>query len=289
MSRERRLVPRVVAFVALAAGIAAVAIVLVSLGGGGEGGDDGFAAGPSAGTSPHPQSPSRIDLPAIAPVRNAKPQPDWRSHPGGLPILRYHVVGSPPPGTSELELFVTPEDFRAQMEWLGAHGYEAVGLETVERAWFAGGTLPAKPIVLSFDGVRGHLLDVVAPELRRRGWPADLVLDTEARPLRLAAVAKLLALGWDVEPSGREPAAAGRFVRSRLPTPAKNFAFLHGNSAKPEVAALEAAGYSGATAPGGGFARASSRFELPRITIFNESEVDGLAEAIRSHGEGVGA
>jgi hypothetical protein len=288
MSRERRLVPRLVAFAALAAGIATVAIVLLSLDGG-DGGDDGSVAGSGSGTSARPQRPPRVDLPAIASVRNAKPQPDWRPYQGAVPILRYHVVGSPPPGTSELELFVTPEDFRAQMEWLGAHGYEAVGLETVERAWFAGGTLPAKPIVLSFDGVRGHLLDVVAPELRRRGWPADLVLDTEARPLRLAAVAKLLALGWGVEPSGREPAAARRFVRSRLPTPAKNFAFRHGNSAKPDVPALEAAGYSGATGPGGGFARASQRFALPRITIYNESEVDGFAEAMRSHGEGVGA
>jgi hypothetical protein len=268
MSRERRVVPRLVAFVSLAAGIAAVVVVALSLGGG----DDGTVGGPGSGTPPHPQGPSRIDLPAIA-----------------VPILRYHVVGTPPPGASDLELFVSPGDFRAQMNWLGAHGYEAVGLETVERAWFSGGTLPAKPIVLSVDGVRGRLLDVVAPELRRRGWPADLVLDTEARPHRLAAVAKLLALGWGVEPSGRDPAAARRFVRSRLPTPAKNFAFRYGNSAKPHVAALEAAGYSGATAPGGGFARASQRFAMPRITIYNESGVEGFAEAIRSHGEGVGA
>jgi hypothetical protein len=274
-----------VAAVALAAAIAAIVVVALSLGGG----DDGSVAGPGSGTSAHPQRPSRIDLPATPPVRNAKPQPDWGSHPGEVPILRYHVVGSPPPGTSELELFVSPADFRAQMNWLGAHGYEAVGLETVEQAWSAGRTLPAKPIVLSFDGVRGRMLDVVAPELRRRGWPGDLVLDTEAQPLRLAAVAKLLALGWDVEPSGREPAAARRFVRARLPTPAKNFAFRHGNSVGPETSALEAAGFSGATLPGGGFARPSRRFAMPRITIFNESAVDGFAEAMRSHGEGVGA
>jgi hypothetical protein len=285
MPRERRLVPRVVAFVALAAGIAAIVLVALSRGGG----DDGSVAGPSSGTSPHSQRPSRIDLPEIASVRNAKPQPDWRPHPGEVPILRYHVVGSAPPGTSDLELFVTPADFRAQLDWLDAHGYEAVGLETVERAWFAGGTLPAKPIVLSFDGVRGRLLDLVAPELRRRGWPGDLVFDTEARPLRLAEIAKLLALGWSLEPSGREPAAARRFVRSRLPTPAKNFAFPDAKAPKSQTSIVEAAGFTGATVPGGGFARASHRFALPRITIYNESAVDGFAEAIRSHGEGVGA
>jgi hypothetical protein len=285
MPRERRTVPRIAAFIALAAGITAVVLVALTLGGG----DDASVASPASGASPHPQRPSRIDLPAVASVRNAKPQPDWRPHPGEVPILRYHVVGSPPPGTSDLELFVAPADFRAQLDWLGAHGYEAVGLETVERNWFAGGTLPSKPIVLSFDGVRGRMLDVVAPELRRRGWPGDLVLDAEARPLRLAAVAKLLALGWDVEPSGREAAAARRFVRARLPTPAKNFAFPHGNSVGPETSALEAAGFSGATLPGGGFARPSQRFAMPRITIFNESAVEGFTEAMRSHGEGVGA
>ena len=105
----------------------------------------------------------------------------------------------------------------------------------------------------------------------------------------LAAVAKLLALGWSLEPSGREPAAARRFVRSRLPAPAKNFAFPHGNPPNSEVSILEAAGFVGATAPGGGFAQASRRFAMPRITIFNESAVSGFAEAIRSHGEGVGA
>ncbi len=217
------------------------------------------------------------------------PQPDWRTDPGEVPILQYHVVGSPPPGTSELELFVTPADFRAQMDWLEAHGYEAVGLETVEKDWFAGGTLPAKPIVLSFDGVRGRLLDVVAPELRRRGWPGDLSLDTEARPLRLAAVARLVALGWNVEPSGREPAAARRLIRSRLPAPAKNFAFPADKAPKSETSILKAAGFDGATLNGGGFANPSHRFALPRITIYSESVVSGFAEAIRSHGEGVGA
>ncbi len=206
-----------------------------------------------------------------------------------MPILRYDVVGIAPPGTSELELFVSPADFRAQMDWLEAHGYEAVGLETVERAWFAGGTLPAKPIVLSFDGIRGRLLEVVLPELRRRGWPADLVVDTEARPLRLAAVARLLALGWNLEPSGREPAAARRLIRSRLPTPAKNFAFPDAKTSGSEAAIVEAADYTGATVNGGGFAKPSHRFSMPRITIFNESAVEGFAEAIRSHGEGVGA
>lgn len=280
------MVPRLIAVAALAGGAVVAVVLVLSLGGGG--GDS--TTGRVTVTSHHPPRVSRVALPqGVAEVRNARPQPDWRSYSGPVPILRYHVVSTPPPATSDSELFVPPADFRAQLDWLEAHGYEAVGLEAVERAWFAGGTLPAKPIVLTFDGVRGHLLDVVAPELRRRGWPADLVLDTEAPLPRPAAVAKLLALGWDLEPSGRDPATARRLIRARFPTPAEDFAFRQGDSSGSDTTSLKAAGYTGATATGGGFAEPSHPFDLPRITIFNASRVSGFAEAIRSHGEGVGA
>jgi hypothetical protein len=127
------------------------------------------------------------------------------------------------------------------------------------------------------------------PTLSERGWPADLVVDPEASPLPTKAIARLIALGWEVEPSGADPAAARRRVRARLPTPARNFAFRQGESPGSDTAALEAAGFIGATATGGGFARPSAPFALPRITIFNASRIEGFEEAIVSHGEGVGA
>jgi hypothetical protein len=277
---------RLLAFIALLAGAAAVVVVLLTLGGGGD--DPATRQAPSS--SPRPSStPHRVELPSIAAVRNASPQPSWQPYSGSVPILRYHAIGVAPTGETYTELFVTPEDFRDQMDWLEAHGYEAVGLETVEQAWFDGGTLPEKPVVLTFDGTEAHLLDVAVPDLSRRGWPADLVVDAEARPLKAAAVARLIALGWDVEPSGASPAAARRYVRARFPTPAKNFAFRQGESSGSDTKALEAAGYTGATATGGGFAESSDPFDLPRITIFNASRIEGFEEAIRSHGEGVGA
>jgi hypothetical protein len=51
---------------------------------------------------------------------------------------------------------------------------------------------------------------------------------------------------------------------------------------------VEAAGFSGATTIGGGFAEATHPFD-PRITIFGLGGITGFAEAIRSHGQGVGA
>src|ERR1700761_7418998 len=84
-------------------------------------------------------------------VTNATPQADWVPHRGPVPILEYHVLGHPPEGAPYPELYVGRTDFEKQMDWLEEQGYEAVTLEQVQEAWYHGGKLPPKPIVLSFD------------------------------------------------------------------------------------------------------------------------------------------
>ena len=61
-------------------------------------------------------------------------------------------------------------DFHRQMDWLDEHGYEAVTLEQVEDAWYEGGTLPPKPVVLSFDDGYRPQFTFALPELRTHGW-----------------------------------------------------------------------------------------------------------------------
>ncbi len=85
------------------------------------------------------RSPTRPRRPTGSPTR------------GPVPILEYHVLGKPPEGEPYPELFVGRDDFAKQMDWLEERGYEAVTLEQVQEAWYHGGTLPPKPIVLSFD------------------------------------------------------------------------------------------------------------------------------------------
>lgn len=288
-SRRSPAGPRLIAAAALLVGAVIVVVVLIVVGG--QGGDDGGGGGAATEQrSPQAAHASQAELPVIAKVRNAEPQPEWRPHRGPVPILRYDAVGEPEPGETFPELFVPPADFEAQLDWLEARGYEAVGLETVQEAWSSGGTLPAKPIVLSFDGITGDLLKVAVPELSRRGWPGVLVIDADAPPPPTASVARLIALGWNIQPSGRDPGAARRFVKSHFPAAAKNFAFPPAGSPGPQAAAVKEAGFSGATVTtGGGYAEASHPFGMPRITIFGLSKIDGFAEAIRSHGQGAGA
>ncbi len=131
-------------------------------------------------------------------VRNATPQPDWRPHVGPVPILEYHVLGSAPADAPYPELYVTRPDFHQQMDWLDDHGYQAVTLEAVEDAWYDGGTLPAKPVVVSFDDGYRPQFTYALPELRRHGWPGVLNLKAEGSDLYTSNVEAMIAAGWEL-------------------------------------------------------------------------------------------
>ncbi len=131
-------------------------------------------------------------------VRNATPQADWKPYTGPVPILEYHVLGAAPADAPYPELYVTRPDFHRQMDWLDAHGYEAVTLEAVEDAWYHGGTLPAKPVVLSFDDGYRPQFTFALPELRKHGWPGLLNLKAEGSDLYTSNVEAMIDAGWEL-------------------------------------------------------------------------------------------
>ena len=159
--QRRRARRRLASGIALAAiALAAAAVVLAS------GGGDGGSTQRASAARPHPAAAKRQS----ALVRNATPQPGWKPYTGPVPILEYHVLGAAPAGAAYPELYVSRSDFSRQMDWLDSHGYEAVTLDQVEEAWYHGGTLPPKPVVLSFDDGYRPQFTYALPELRRHGW-----------------------------------------------------------------------------------------------------------------------
>lgn len=71
----------------------------------------------------------------------------------GVPILMYHYISVPPDDADiyRQDLSVTPARFRSQMQYLADQGYHVVSLYDVNRALRWGTSLPAKPVVLTFD------------------------------------------------------------------------------------------------------------------------------------------
>ena len=67
---------------------------------------------------------------------------------------------------------------------LDRSGYRAVSLEQVQDAWYRGGSLPPKPVVLSSeDGYRPQFTFAL-PQLRRHGWAGVLNLKAEGSDRR---------------------------------------------------------------------------------------------------------
>ncbi len=231
------------------------------------------------------------------PVRNATPQPGWRPHTGPVPILEYHVLGDVIPGAPYPELFVSRPEFRRQMDWLDSDGYEAVTLDEVERAWYHGGTLPAKPVVLSFDDGYRPQFTFALPLLRRHGWPGLLNLKAKGSDLYTSDVKAMIAAGWelaahtihhldlttlDAPQLKLEIGGSRSILRREYGVAVDNFCYPAGKFDSAAIAAIKAAGFVGATTEIPGYASRAKPYELDRYEILGSTGVSGLAEDLSS-------
>ena len=282
------------AAVVLLVAVAAIAAVAVgALAGSGSGG----------GKSAHPDRrrgsgriASKTSTAGSERVRNATPQPDWRPHTGPVPILEYHVLGAAPADEPYPDLYVTRPDFHKQMNWLDEHGYEAVTLEQVEGAWYEGGRLPPKPVVISFDDGYRPQFTYALPELRRHGWAGVLNLKAAGSDLYTSNVEAMIAAGWEVAAHTinhldltelnaaqlkEEVAGSRAILRRDYGVPVKNFCYPAGRFDSTAIAAVEAAGYTGATTEVRGYADRGHPYELDRFEILGSGGLAGMVADLR--------
>jgi peptidoglycan/xylan/chitin deacetylase (PgdA/CDA1 family) len=213
-----------------------------------------------------------------------------------VPILMYHVLSPPPANAPFPELYVAPASFRAEVAWLDAHGYRAVTLQRVFDAWRGAATLPAKPVVLSFDD--GYLSDVrtALPVLEAHHWPGVLNLEVaNLKPvwgIRPPGVRKLLAAGWELDAHtlthpdlttvdasrlSEEVTGSRTAIRKMFHVPVNFFCYPAGRYDAAVIAAVQHAGYLGATTTNYGLARPGDLYTLDRVRVNGSDGVKGLA------------
>jgi peptidoglycan/xylan/chitin deacetylase (PgdA/CDA1 family) len=213
-----------------------------------------------------------------------------------VPILMYHVLSAPPANAPYPELYVRPADFGAEVAWLVGHGYQAVTLQRVFDSWRGAAALPARPIVLSFDD--GYLSDVktALPVLKAQRWPG--VLDLEVANLkpvwgiRPPGVRKLIAAGWEIDDHTlthpdlttvdalrlRDEVDGSRAaIRKRFHVPVNFFCYPAGRYDAAVIAAVQRAGFLGATTTNYGLAKPGELYTLARVRVDGSDGVKGLA------------
>jgi peptidoglycan/xylan/chitin deacetylase (PgdA/CDA1 family) len=268
-----------------------LALALVALAGCGGSDKPSRSASTPTGTRPAPAKKPAAALPGA-----------HRAPREAVPILMYHVVNTPPPGTPEPELWVPRDSLVAQMDWLASHGYNGVTLQQVWDAWHHGGLLPSRPIVLSFDdGYTSHLTNAL-PVLRAHGWKGVLNLQVNQTryDLKPDAVRTLIRAGWEIDAHTfthpdlttvddaqlrHEVADARAVLRRTYRVPVNFFCYPAGRYDDRVIAALRGAGYVGATTTELGLASpAEPPYQLKRIRVNGSDGVEGLAKNLASVG-----
>ena len=142
----------------------------------------------------------------------------WRN--GRLLILGYHGVSQDDEHVWNPELYMSPPQFRAQLEMIAAQGFRVLSLADGLSRLYAG-TLPDRALSLTFDDGTVDFHRIVHPILREFGFPATLYLTTYYcfvnKPVFPPALAYILWKG-----RGRTaayPAALGESAPMDLRTP----------------------------------------------------------------------
>jgi peptidoglycan/xylan/chitin deacetylase (PgdA/CDA1 family) len=216
-----------------------------------------------------------------------------------VPILMYHVLGTPPPGAPYPELWVSAHAFASQVHLLAVAGYHGVTLRQVFAAWLHGSPLPAKPIVLSFDDGYQSQGVVAGRVLKAAGWPGVLNLAIRnAGPggITVARLQRLHREGWEIDShtvnhldlTTLDPAAARRelvgsrdWIRAHIGATPEFFCYPAGRFDPAVVTEVRRAGYRGATTELTGVARAADNpYELPRVRVSNGEAASAVLASI---------
>jgi peptidoglycan/xylan/chitin deacetylase (PgdA/CDA1 family) len=100
----------------------------------------------------------------------------WRPRRWGLPTPMYHKIGFCPPTMRLPYLWVTPGDFRKQLDYLKTRGYTSMLLSELREAEGGRRPMPEKPVVLTFDDGFANNYDLAFPLLKEYGMKANIFL-----------------------------------------------------------------------------------------------------------------
>jgi peptidoglycan/xylan/chitin deacetylase (PgdA/CDA1 family) len=233
-----------------------------------------------------------------------------------LPILMYHSITDRP--SDWIGRFaVRPGVFAAQLDELEAAGFTGVTVSTLVDAVHHGtGTLPPRPVAITFDDGFADFCDTALPLLAERGFPATVYVTTgftegdattlaPARPdARMLSWSQLAALReHDVEIGahshthpeldtlpGRdlvgEIDGSRKLLEDRLGQAVRSFAYPYGYSSRAVRQLVAQAGFDSACAVRNALSPTrDDLFALARLTVLRTTSMPGF----RGWADGTGA
>lgn len=213
-----------------------------------------------------------------------------------VPILMYHAVAEQP-SSATLSLSVTPRALEEQLRHLVDCGFTGLTFSDLADAFRTGGTLPDRPVAITFDDGYADFADEAWPILRRYGFPATVFVTTGwladagedaagsplGRMLAYSQLRDLAAAGVEIGAHShshpqldqladadlsRELAASRALLADCIGAPVRSLAYPYGYSTERVRSAARTAGYQCAAAVRNVRAESSDDiFKLPRLTV----------------------
>lgn len=225
-----------------------------------------------------------------------------------VPVLLYHHVKLNKPSDDAIErgLTVLPKEFQAQLDYLARNHYHTVSAAALVRFLHSGGTLPPKPVVLTFDDGYKDIWQNAFPQLHRKKMTATFFIVPgflgTPRYLTWSQVRYMSARAMDMEAHSmthpdltslspprlkKEITQSGQVLQAHLHRSIKVFAYPYGAFNAGVIAAVLKAGYWGAfTTQSGWIARRDALPTLPRLHINQQDTLSIFSGILRGTSRG---
>lgn len=280
-------------------------------------------------TATHTPTPSNTPTPSQTPTvtptytPTITPNPAWTSTPSPtppplptpqdgisstitatVPILMYHYISLPPENADvyRTDLSVSPDNFRAQMQYLADNGHTPIDFYTLSRAITNHQPLPPKPVLLTFDDGYLDNYQNAYPILQEFGFVATFFIPTEFIDnnregyMTWPMIEEMAAHGHHFEPHSRthpdlrarddeyliwEILGPQQTLAAHIGYTPRYFAYPSGRYDQSVLAMLQRLDFWGAvtTVPGAdlGF---ENRYEWPRLRIRNDTPLAEFADLV---------
>lgn len=116
-----------------------------------------------------------------------------------FPVIYYHSIKTIPNN----ELGMPPEEFEKQISYLAEHGYHSISSQQLYNYYYNKGSLPSRPIMITFDDGYMDNYTTAFPILKKYGFTATVFLIVkkvgDPNCLTWKEVKELDQEGWDIQ------------------------------------------------------------------------------------------
>lgn len=240
-----------------------------------------------------PSAPSAANVENISNVLNVEPPIEYTGT--SIPILMYHEIGTGPNS-----LYVSAENFRAQMNYLYNSGYHTVTMANAQEM-LVNEKIPAKTVVLTFDDGYRSIYTRAWPIMQEFGFTGTVFVCTDfscrANYLTWEEIITLQTAGIEIgshtknhidlktastERQTQEIFGSKKALEEKLGVPVKSFCYPTGTYNENTPQLVKVVGYTSAVTVANGQATSKNNFYLiPRVRVPGWASLEQFSNSFR--------